>query len=278
MKNALGSLLLVFLASSVLISPSMAEERAISYPWKMVGKSVHGFDKYQFNLDGAACIVVKPDTVAPGRPWIWRARFWAHEPQLDTAMLKKGWHVVYCDVGVLYGCPKAVARWDAFYKIMTEKLGLSKRPVLEGMSRGGLIIYNWASKNPEKVGAIYGDAPVCDFKSWPAGFGDGIGSRGSWEECKKVYGIASDAEARKFNGNPIDNLSPIAAAKIPIIHVVGEADKVVPAAENTAILADRYRKLGRFIEVISKPDCGHHPHSLKDPAPLVEFIEKNRIR
>ena len=243
----------------------------------MVGKSVHGFDKYQFDLDGAACIVVKPDKVAAGRPWLWRARFWAHEPQLDTAMLKKGWHVAYCDVAALYGCPKAVARWDAFYKMITEKLGLSKRPVLEGMSRGGLIIYNWASKNPEKVGAIYGDAPVCDFKSWPAGFGGGIGSAGSWEECKKVYGIASDAEARNFKGNPVDNLSPIAAAKIPIIHVVGEVDKVVPVAENTAILADRYRKLGGFIKIISKPDCGHHPHSLKDPASLVEFIEKNRI-
>jgi hypothetical protein len=35
------------------------------------------------------------------------------------------------------------------------------------MSRGGLIIYNCAVANPEKVAAIYGDAPVMDFKSWP---------------------------------------------------------------------------------------------------------------
>ncbi len=36
---------------------------------------------------------------------------------------------------------------------MTEK-GLSKKVALEGMSRGGLIIYNWAIANPDKVAAM----------------------------------------------------------------------------------------------------------------------------
>jgi len=40
-----------------------------------------------------------------------------------------------------------------------------------GVSRGGLYCYNWASQNPEKVACIYGDAPVCDVKSWPMGEG-----------------------------------------------------------------------------------------------------------
>ena len=35
--------------------------------------------------------------VADGKPWVWRARFFGHEPQFDIAMLK-GYHVVYCDV------------------------------------------------------------------------------------------------------------------------------------------------------------------------------------
>jgi len=41
----------------------------------------------------------------------------------------------------------------------------------------------------------------------------------------------------------------------------------VPVAENTAVLAERYRALGGRIEVILKPGVGHHPHSLEDPAP-----------
>ena len=34
-------------------------------------------------------MVVKPYAVASGRPWVWRARFWGHEPQTDLAMLER---------------------------------------------------------------------------------------------------------------------------------------------------------------------------------------------
>ena len=59
---------------------------------------------------------------------------------------------------------KAVQRWNSFYKRMV-KAGFNKKVALEGMSRGGLIVYNWAAQNPEKVACIYADAPVMDFKS-----------------------------------------------------------------------------------------------------------------
>lgn len=62
-----------------------------------------------------------------------------------------------------------------------------------------------------------------------------------------------------------------APAGIPLLHVVGDDDKVVPVAENTAILEKRYRALGGSIEVIHKPGVGHK-HGLKDPKPIVDFI------
>ena len=37
----------------------------------------------------------------------------------------------------------------------------------------------------------------------------------------------------------------------------------------------RYKALGGEIVVIAKPGCDHHPHSLKDPAPIVDFILKH---
>ena len=40
-------------------------------------------------------IVVVPNKIAQAKPWVWRARFWRHEPQFDLAMLEKGYHVVY---------------------------------------------------------------------------------------------------------------------------------------------------------------------------------------
>ncbi len=234
----------------------------------------HGFDRYDFPVDSRKCIVITPKKVADGKPWIWRARFFGHEPQADIALLNHGFHVVYCDVSNLFGSPQAVEHWNNFYVYLTEKHGFSKKCALEGMSRGGLIIYNWAAANPDKVSCIYGDAPVCDIKSWPGGKGKGTGSEPTWQACLKVFGLTEE-KALHFKGNPIDHLEPIAKAGIPLLNVVGDADNVVPVAENTAVLADRYRKLGGSITVINKPGVGHHPHSLKDPSRIVDFVLSN---
>ena len=233
----------------------------------------HGFTMHDFALEGVRCKVVEPKNPASGKPWIWRARFWGHQPQLDKALLKLGWHVAYCEVGNLFGNPSAVKRWNDFYVFVTTKHDFNKRPVLEGMSRGGLIIYNWAKANPSRVSCIYGDAPVCDFKSWPGGKGKGKGGGRAWQACLKAYGFTQE-KALKFKGNPIDGLAPLAKAGVPLIHVVGDADLVVPVSENTSILESRYRKLGGAIKVIHKEGVGHHPHSLADPAPLVDYILK----
>ena len=230
-----------------------------------------GYALNQFSLEGVGCKVVSPKKIAVGKPWIWRARFWGHEPQTDLALLKKGWHVGYCEVGNLFGSPKAVARWDAVYDYLVKEHGFAKKVALEGMSRGGLIIYNWAKANPEKVSCIYGDAPVCDFKSWPGGKGKGKGSAGTWKNCLKAYSL-TEKQAMDFKGNPIDGLEVLAKAKVPLFHVIGEADTVVPVAENSDVIEKRYKKLGGSIEVIRKPGIGHHPHSLKDPKPIVDFV------
>ena len=231
----------------------------------------NGLDRYDFTVDGRRCCVVVPPTVAEGKPWIWRARFFGHQPQADLALLAKGFHLVYIDVGGLFGGPKAVAHWNAFYQYLTEQHGFAKKAALEGMSRGGLIIFNWAAANPDKVACIYADAPVCDFKSWPGGKGKGRGSPGDWLACLKTYGLTEE-EALAYRHNPIDNLQPLADAGVPLLHVCGAADTVVPIEENTRIVEQRYKQLGGQITVIAKKGVGHHPHSLEDPTPIVEFV------
>jgi pimeloyl-ACP methyl ester carboxylesterase len=233
-----------------------------------------GFERYDFTVDQRPVWVVLPKEPAPGKPWIWRALFWDHEPQVDVALLNKGFHLVYMDGPDMYGSPATVACWNAFYKELTEKHGFAKKVVIEGLSRGGLISYNWSAANPDKVACIYGDAPVCDFKSWPGGKGKSKGDAGAWQVILKSYKFESDAAALAYDKNPVDNLKPLADAKVPLIHVVGDADDVVPVAENTAVLKERYEKLGGKMELIVKPGVGHHPHSLKDPAPIVDFILK----
>jgi len=264
--------LLLFLVALAL---GRALGQAADFPGKK--STWHNYARYEFKIGDADCRVVKPHKTAKGKPWIWRARFWGHEPQTDLALLAKGWHVVYCEVGGLFGSPKAIKRWDRFYELLTTQHEFSKKAALEGMSRGGLIIYNWAANNPGKVSAIYGDAPVCDFKSWPGGKGNSKGSAGSWKQCLSAYGF-TEHQALGFNGNPIDRLSPLAKSDVPILHVVGDADKVVPIAENSDIIEKRYKKLGGKIHVIHKPGVGHHPHSLQDPKSIVEFFLNNAAK
>ncbi len=232
----------------------------------------HGFDRYDFQVDGKPALVVTPKTPAPGRPWVWHGEFFGHKPAPDIALLQRGFHIVYLSVPDMLGCPAAVRHWNAFYKELTEKYGFAKKAALVGLSRGGLYCYNWAAANPDKVACIYADAPVCDFKSWPGGKGKGKGSAGDWKLVMEQYKFRDEAEALAYGNNPVDNLRPLAEAKVPLLHVYGDADEVVPWDENTGLVAQRYRQLGGEITLIAKPGVGHHPHGLDDSTPIVEFI------
>ena len=231
----------------------------------------HGFNQYDFELEGLQLKIVRPKRPLEDKPWIWRARFFGHEPQTDIALLERGYHIVYCEVGTYFGNQGAVERWNKCYDIMT-KAGLNVKPALEGMSRGGLIVYNWAAENLDKVACIYADAPVLDAKSWPGGFGKGKGSPTDWEQAKMRYGLASDKPPVDFNGWPIHKAELFATSGIPMLHVCREADEVVPVDENTRPFAEKIEKLGGNIQTIYKEGVGHHPHSLKNPTPIVNFI------
>jgi pimeloyl-ACP methyl ester carboxylesterase len=233
-----------------------------------------GYERRDFVVEGRACLLVAPKEAAPGKPWIWRTEFFGHEPQGDLGLLAKGFHVAYMDVQNLYGAPAALDLMDKYYEHLTGTRGLSKKAALEGFSRGGLFTLNWAARRPDRVACIYNDAPVCDFKSWPGGRGKGKGSKGDWANVLKVYGLTEE-QALAYKLNPVDNLAPLAKAKIPLLHICGDADDVVPLDENTRVIETRYKELGGDITVIVKPGVGHHPHSLKDPGPIVEFVVKH---
>lgn len=235
----------------------------------------NGYDRFDFDVDGRPVLVVAPKQAALGKPWVWHGEFFGHKPAPDITLLGKGFHIVYMSVPDMLGCPEAVQHWDAFYKELAEKYGFAKKAALVGLSRGGLYVYNWAEANPDKVACIYADAAVCDFKSWPGGKGKGRGSPRDWQLVLERYHFKNEQAALAYNKNPIDNLEPLAKAHVPLLHVYGDADDVVPWDENTGIIAERYKKLGGEITLIAKPGVGHHPHGLEDSTPIVEFILRN---
>lgn len=235
----------------------------------------NGYAKHELTIAGKPVTVVAPKAAAPGRPWVWHGEFFGHKPAPDIALLGKGFHIVYMKINDMLGCPDAVKLWNQCYSELTSNYALSAKPSLVGLSRGGLYCYNWAIANPDKVSCIYADAPVCDFKSWPGGKGKGKGDAKNWALVPKLWAFKDEAEALAYKGNPVDNLEPLAKNKVPLLHVFGDADDVVPWDENTGLIETRYKALGGSITLIRKPGVGHHPHGLDDSTPIIEFIEKN---
>lgn len=284
--NKSNQKLLRLLLTSVIIfntlTPAISAQKPLSNQYinllrlntNPVRNNWNGFEIIEFKFNGYDAKIVFPNKANSAKNWIWRTQFWAHEPQTDIALLNQGFHVVYVDVVDLYGNKVAVSRLSDFYAFLIKNFGLNKKTVLEGMSRGGLDAFNWASENPNKVFCMYVDAPVCDIKSWPGGLGKGQGSKNDWEKCLKAYDL-TELSVEDFKAIPLNNCIKLAKAKIPIISVCGDADTVVPFEENSQKLAEIYRAAGGKMELIVKKGIGHHPHSLKDPKPIVDFILKH---
>lgn len=237
------------------------------------------FTRHHFTVDGKPCWVAVPPNPRPGNPWIWCMEFpTAFDDRTGVVpLVENGFHYAHMSVGNTFGSPAAQKHFDRFYAHMTAK-GLSPRVSLIGVSRGGLYAYRFAFRNPERIVCVYGDAPVCDFKSWPGGKGKGKGSAGDWQSLFTHYGFKDESEALSYPENPVDVLAPLAAANIPLIHVVGDTDDVVPVEENTAVIERRYTALGGTITVFHKPGVGHHPHGLDDPAPVAALIQAYTTR
>lgn len=229
-----------------------------------------GFDRYDFDYKNRQVIVVTPGTALKGNPWIWRPAFFGAFPSVDKALLEKGFHVAYYDLTHLYGSPNSMRLGDDFYKYMTSNYALSSKVTLEGFSRGGLCALNWAARNTDKVACIYVDAPVCDVFSWP-----GRKNKELWDGVLKEWQL-TDKEMASFKGNPIDVAHIIAKAGIPVISVCGDSDKVVPFEENMKVVRDILAKNGSQVELIVKAGVDHHPHSLENPKPVVDFIVRNQ--
>ncbi len=236
-----------------------------------------GFERIEFSFEGMKAYLVQPTKPLPGNPWVWKAMFFDWHAEMDSILLSEGFHVAYVDAVDMFGSPKAMGIWDRFYDYLRKNYQLSEKVSLEGVSRGGLYVYAWAKRHPERVNSIYCEAPVCDIKSWPGGLGKGVGSKGDWELAKKEFGFKSDEDAKAFHDLAFDNLEKLAAAKVPLIHMIGLEDKVVPPEENTYLLFDRYVRLGGPVMLVpctqgNQDLMGHH-FPIETPRLAADYIK-----
>lgn len=263
-----------------LLLMALCWTQAFADDWIENKSDWHSFDRYHFRVAGRSAYVVVPAKALRGNPWVWRARFPDFHFEMDVMLLKSGFHVGYVDVAGLFGSPSATKIRDEFYEFMTRNRMLAARPALEGVSRGGLFVYNWAARHPDRVACIYCDTPVLDFKSWPGGRGSGLGSAMAWKQCLEAYAM-TESEALKYKGNPLDHFRIIADQKIPLLHIVSENDRVVPPQENTYALQRALAELNHPLDVISVPlgtdkSHGHH-FSHPEPQRVVDFIQRHAV-
>ncbi|MBQ6788773.1 MAG: alpha/beta hydrolase [Clostridia bacterium] len=239
-------------------------------------RDFYGYKHYVFDFNGHEANVILPHE-PKGNLWIWRAEFlncgfdW-----VDMEMLRRGYPLMYYRICDMYGCPAAVELMDSFYRLMTEEFGYAKKTAFYGFSRGGLYSAHFALAYPERCAALYLDAPVLDIKSWPGGLGVGLGAEREWAECLECFGL-DRSTVLSWKGNPTDRVAELAENGIPVVMVVGDSDRDVPHRENAEVLVAAYEAAGEEkapLLYIVKPGCDHHPHSLEDPTPVADFLEK----
>ena len=262
--------LAILLVKTTLVAAQTAENLT---SWK-------GFEKVEFTFDNREAWFVKPKQAIAGNPWVWRAHFPTWHTEMDSILLSRGFHIAYINTNDMFAHPKAMQVWDRFYDYLVNQKGFAPKVALEGVSRGGLYVYGWAKRNPDKVSCIYAEAPVCDPKSWPGGKGKGPGSEKDWAAWLKLFKM-SEEEAEKFTDIPLNDLAGLAAFKVPIIHVIGLNDKHVPAEENSDLLVKNYMQLGGPISVypMTRGDQemeGHH-FPIEHPEFFANFIEQHSV-
>jgi predicted GH43/DUF377 family glycosyl hydrolase len=201
----------------------------------------------------AFLIMPKPEHQVAGMPWVWYAPTLtglpgAEETWMFQKFLDSGIAIAGIDVGESYGSPDGRAIFTSFYRELVGQRRFSKKPCLLARSRGGLMLYNWAVEHPESVGCIAGIYPVCDLRSYP-----GI------DKASRAYGMTPEELRESFaRHNPVDRVEPLAKSGVPVLHIHGDVDTVVPLELNSAELARRYRRFGGEMTLTVIKGQGHN--------------------
>jgi len=204
-------------------------------------------------VSGRQAFVMEPDRASDGpRPWVFYAPTLPRLPGPEEnwmfeRFLAAGVAVAGIDVGESYGSPSGTALMQDLYEHLTEVRGFAEQPALLARSRGGLMLYSWAVEHPQQVGGIAGVYPVCDLTSYPG-----------LERAAPAFGMEpAELGERLAQHNPIPRLEGLAAAGVPIHHIHGDQDKVVPLGPNSQALVDRYTALGGPASLEVVPGGGH---------------------
>lgn len=219
----------------------------------------------------AFLIPAKVEVGALSKPWVWYAPTLPGLPGTEEGFLfdrfmDAGIAIAGVDVGESFGSPDGRRGFDALYAEMTGRRGYSRKPILLGRSRGGLMTLSWAAENPEKVGGFAGIYPVCNVASYP----------GLAKAASAYRMTPEELGARLREHNPVDRLAGLAKAGVPLFAIHGDVDTVVPLEANSGLVRERYEALGGSMQLIVPAGQGHNMWTgFFQSAELVAFVLKH---
>lgn len=231
----------------------------------------NGFEKLSFEFEGREAILVFPKDENRTNNWLLKTEYWDAFPNFEIKMVKKGWHLAYIKNKTRWCLDEDLDLKRRFADYLIEEYKLCSKCVPVGMSCGGMIAVKFAAKYPKYISALYIDAPVLNLLSCPGDLG--LAQGGMLEEFTNATGM-SMSELICYREHPIDKLPILVDNNIPVILVYGKDDTIVPYSENGALLEKYYIENNGILETIGKDGCGHHPHGLEDPTPIVDFVLK----
>ncbi len=218
-----------------------------------------------FEFNGYNGTILMPDNF--NGKWIWKTEFFYAFDKAEQELFSMGYARVYYQISNMYGNGKSIRLMHKFHKYIAKEYNLTEKPILFGFSRGGLYAFNYALYYPEYVSKVYLDAPVLDLKDWPK-----VGNYIHHDMLKKMN--LDETTLTYFDENPTDNFAEYFSYNIPTLLVAGQKDSVVNFYFNSCQMIDFCKANGVLLEYIVKPECDHHPHSLEDVQPIIEFCEK----
>ena len=238
----------------------------------------YGGERHLFTVETCRAFVILPPQGkrAETIPWVWYAPAIDGNPRacldwLFRNLLEHGVAIAGVDVGETMANPSARAQFWRFYQEIRTRFPLDANACLLAQSRGGLNQYSFAAAHPLAVRCIVGIYPVLDLRSYPG-----------LAKAAVAYGYdrAEDLAAHLPDLNPINLLAPIARARIPILHLHGDRDTLVPIGPNSAAAAENYRALGGEMTLIIVPGKGHQevPEFFESTELLDFFLRHARTR
>ncbi len=221
-----------------------------------------------FSVNEHTAFVIASANASDGNtPWVWYAPTLPGLPGVEERwmfqqFIDAGIAIAGIDVGESFGSPDGRIIFTAFYNEMVKR-GMSAKPCLLARSRGGLMLYNWAVEHPESVSAIAGIYPVCNLHSYPE-IKNACAAYGMTEE-ELIFHIKQH--------NPINRIKSLADNSVPIFHIHGDCDIVVPVEDNSGELAKRYHEYGGNMTLKIVEGQGHNMWSgWFECRELVEFV------